>query len=198
MEKILQGIPRVVVYIDDMLVTGRSDEEHLQILEQVLARLREYGLRSKKETCSFMMPSVEYLGYILDKDGLRATPAKVEAITSAPEPRNVPELRSFLGLVNYYGKFICHMSTVTQPLNQLLCKGVPWKWTKRCQQAFQELKGQLASTDVLVHYNPDLPLKLDCDASSYGVGGVLSHVFPTGVERPIAYASSYLVGRLSV
>ena len=135
---------------------------------------------------------MEYLGYIVDKDGLRATPAKVEAITSAPEPRNVPELRSFLGLVNYYGKFICHMSTVTQPLNQLLCKGVPWKWTKRCQQAFQELKGQLASTDVLIHYNPDLPLKLDCDASSYGVGAVLSHVFPTDVERPIAYASRTL------
>ena len=154
-----------------------------------MARLQEYGLRLKKEKCS---PSVEYLGYIVDKDGLRTTPAKVEAITSAPEPRLVHELRSFLGLVNYYGKFICHMSTVTQPLNQLLCKGVPWKWTKRCQQAFQELKGQLASTVVLVHYHPDLPLKLDCDASSYGVGAVLSHVFPTGIERPIAYASRTL------
>ena len=122
---------------------------------------------------------MEYLGYIVDKDGLRATPAKVEAITSAPELRNVHELRSFLGLVNYYGKFICHMSTVTQPLNQLLCKGVSWKWTKRCQQAFQELKGQLVSSDMLIHYNPDLPLKLDCDAS-------------TCVERPIAYASRTL------
>ena len=140
MEKILQGIPRVVVYIDDMLITGRSNEEHLKILEQVLACLQEYGLHLKKEKCSFMRPSVEYLGYIVDMDGLRATPTKVEAITSAPEPRNVHELRSFLGLVNYYGKFICHMSTVTQPLNQLLCRGVPWKWTKRCQQAFQELK----------------------------------------------------------
>ena len=172
------------MYIDDMLVTGRSDEEHLEVLEQVLARL--------KEKYSLMRPSLEYLGYIVDKDGLRATPAKVEAITSAPEPRDVHELRSFLGLVNYYAKFICHMSTVTQPLNQLLCKGVPWKWIKRCQQAFQELKGQLVSTDVLVHYNPDLPLKVDCNASSYGVGAVLSHVFPTCVERPIAYASRTL------
>ena len=109
--------------------------------------------------------------------------------TNAPEPRNVHELRSFLGLVNYYGKFIHHLSTATQPLNQPLCKGVPWKWTRRCQQAFQELKEQLFFTDVLIHYNPDLPLKLDCDASSYGVGAVLSPFFPTGVERPIAYAS---------
>ena len=94
------------MYIDDMLVTGHSNEEHLEILQQVLARLQEYGLCLKKEKCSFMRPSVEYLGYIVDKDSLRATPAKVEAITSTPEPRNVHELRSFLGLVNHYGKFI--------------------------------------------------------------------------------------------
>ena len=140
MEKILQGIPYVVAYIDDILATGRHDEKQLRILEQVLAHLQEYGLRLKKEKCSFMKSSVEYLGHIVDKDGLRATPAKVKAITNAPEPRNVHELRSFLGLVNYYGKFIHHLSTVTQPLNQLLCKGILWKWTRRCQQAFQELK----------------------------------------------------------
>ena len=121
-------------------------------------------------------PSVEYLGYIVDKEGLHATPSKVEAITQAPEPRNLQELRSFLGLVNYYGKFIQNMSTITQPLNRLLCKGVPWKWTKQCRDAFQELKKQLASTKVLVHYNPDFPLKLG-DASAYGVGAVLSR-FP--------------------
>ena len=92
----------------------------------------------------------------------------------------------------YYGKFIHYLSTATQPLNQLLCKGVPWKWTKRCQQAFQELKEQLSSADVLIHCNPDLPLKLDCDASGYGVGAVLSHIFPTGVERTIVYASRTL------
>lgn len=140
MEKILQGILYVVVYIDDILATGRHDEKQLRILEQVLARLQEYGLHLKKEKCSFMKSSVEYLGHIVDKDGLRATPAKVKAITNTPEPRNVHELRSFLGLVNYYGKFIHHLSTVTQPLNQLLCKGILWKWTRRCQQAFQELK----------------------------------------------------------
>jgi len=94
--------------------------------------------------------------------------------------------------VNYYGKFIQHLSTITQPLNHLLCKGVPWKWTKQCQSAFQELKDQLASAKVLVHYNPDLPVKLDCDASANGIGAVLSHVFSDGVEKPIAYASRTL------
>ena len=192
MEKILQGLPRVVVYIDDILVTGRNDEEHLQTLEQVLARLQKYGLRLKREKCSFLTPSVEYLGYLVDKEGLHATAAKVEAVTQAPEPRNVQELRSFLGLVNYYAKFIHHLSTITQPLNHLLCQKVPWKWTKECQRAFLELKEQLASSEVLVHYDPQLPLKLDCDASAYGVGAVLSHVFPDGGERPVAYASRTL------
>ena len=192
MEKILQGLPGVTVYIDDILVTGRNDEEHLETLEKVLSRLQEYGLRLKREKCYFMQPSVEYLGYIVDKDGLHATPAKIEAITKAPKPRNVQELRSFLGFVNYYGKFIHQLSTLIQPLNHLLCQNVPWKWCKDCQKAFVALKEQLASSDVLVHYDPDLPLKLDCDASAYGIGAVLSHVFANGAERPIAYASRTL------
>ena len=108
-----------------------------------------------------MQQSVEHLRYIVDKDGLHATPAKVEAITKAPETRNVHELRSFLGLVNYYGKSIRHLSTLIQPLNHLLCRNVPWKWSKDCQKAFDALKKQLASSEVLVHYDPDFPLKLD-------------------------------------
>ena len=125
-----------------------------------------------------MQPSVKY---IVDKDGLHATPAKVEAITKAPEPRNVHELRSFLGFVSYYGQFIRHLSKLFRPLNHLRTQ----KWSKDCQKAFHALKEQLASSKVLVHYGPDLPLKLDCDASAYGVGAVLSHVFPNVVKRLI-------------
>ena len=125
MEKILQGLPGVTVYIDDILVTGRSDKEHLDALEKVLHRLSEYGLRLKRDKCSFMQSSVEYLGYIVDKDGLHATPSKVEAIVNAPAPEEVQELRSFLGLVNYYGKFIhpppFHYSSTTQPSTLSAC-----------------------------------------------------------------------------
>ena len=135
---------------------------------------------------------MEYLGYLVDNEGLHATTAKVEAVTQAPEPRNVQELRSFLGLVQYYAKFIHHLSIITQPLNHLLCQKVSWKWTKEYQQAFLEPMEQLASSEVLVHYDPQLPLKLDCDASAYGIGAMLSHVFPDGGERPIAYASRTL------
>ena len=144
MDKILEGLPMVVVYIDDILITRRTDEEHLENLENVLTRLQRYGLRLKKEKCFLLQPSVEYLGYVIDAEGLHAaTPAKVSAIVSAPEPKNVQELRSFLGLVNYYGKFIRNMSTIAHPLNNLLKHSTSWKWTPACQHAFQQLKQKL-------------------------------------------------------
>ena len=132
-----------------------------------------------------MQPLVEYLGYIVDKDGLHATPAKIEPIVNAPAPEAVSELRSFLGLVNYYGKFIRHLSTLIQPLNNLLRQNVPWEWSVECQHAFEELKKRLASSDVLVHYEPDLPLKLDCNASSYVVLVLSYHTcFQTTLKDP--------------
>jgi hypothetical protein len=192
MEKILQGLPMVVVYIDDILISGHTNEEHLENLEKVLQRLQQYGLRLKREKCFFLQSSVEYLGYIIDAEGLHATPEKIDAIVNAPPPGNVQELRSFLGLVNYYGKFIQNLSTLAHPLNNLLRHSTAWNWNQECENAFQQLKQKLASAEVLVHYDPSLPLRLACDASAYGVGAVISHVFPNGEERPVAYASRTL------
>ncbi len=192
MEKILQGIPGVVVYFDDILVTGKNEAEHLKSLTQVLDQLKHYGLRLKRSKCKFLAPSVDYLGYRIDREGLHAMQDKITAIVNAPEPTNVHELRAFLGLVNYYGRFIKQLSTLIYPLNQLLGKRVPWVWSKACQEAFEKLKARLASPDVLAHYDMNLPLRLDCDASGYGLGAVLSHTFSDGTERPIAYASRTL------
>ena len=192
MDKILQGIPRVVVYIDDILITGSTEREHLATLGQVLTLLEQYGIRLKRSKCRFLAPEVDYLGYRIDKTGLRPLPSKLAAIQEAPEPQNTQELRAFLGLVNYYGKFMSHLSTLVHPLNRLLCKGARWVWSKECKEAFGLLKTKLASSEVLAHYDPKLPLRLDCDASPYGVGAVLSHKYPDGLERPIAYASRTL------
>ena len=177
MEKVLQGLPGVVIYIDDILVKGKTDEEHLENLAQVFSRLLDYGIRLKKSKCSFMCPSVEYLGYVVDAKGLHPMPSKVTAITMAPRPMSVKEVRSFLGLVGYYRKFFPNMSTIAQSLNQLLEQGRRWKWTEECEKSFQKLKSALASSSVLTHYNLNLPLKLDCDASHFGLGAVISHVF---------------------
>ena len=192
MEKVLQGLPGVVCYIDDVLVTGRNDEEYLRNLEEVLKRLDARGFRLKKSKCHFFKPSVEYLGYRVDAEGLHATEEKVEAILSAPTPTDERQLRSFLGLVKYYGRFVSDLATIAHPLNDLLKREHAWNWSDKCEQAFCKLKEKLASTSVLVHYDINLPLKLACDASAYGVGAVISHVMSDGSERPVAYASRTL------
>ena len=192
MDTILQGIPNVICYIDDILVTGKDDKAHLNTLAQVFERLKKHGIRMKKEKCHFMRPSVEYLGHCIDADGLHATPEKLEAVVKAPEPTNAQELRSFIGLLNYYVKFLPNLSTTLHPLNSLLQQGRPWKWSSECKHAFQDAKDTLTSSHLLVHYDPALPLKMAADASAYGMGAVISHVMPDGAERPIAYASKTL------
>ena len=169
MDSILQGVPNTICYIEDILVTGRSDKEHLKNLEEVLSRLRRYGLRLKKNKCAFMQNAVEYLGHRIDAHGVHAAPSKVEAIQHAPTPCNVTELRSFLGMINYYGKFIPNLSSLCHPLNNLLRAGQKWRWTKQCAKAFDQAKEKLSKAEVLAHYDPRLPIRLAGDASSYGI-----------------------------
>ena len=123
---------------------------------------------------------------------LHADEDKLEAIVKVPKPHNVQQLRAFLGLLNYYGKFLRNLSTVLHPLNRLLCQHVKWEWTVACQEAFDKAKLLLTQSNVLTHYNPLLPLKLAGDASSYGVGAIISHVTPDGQEKPILFASRTL------
>ena len=192
MEQALRGVPMTVVKIDDILVTGVDEEDHLRNLKSVLDILSDLGLTVNKAKCRFNEKEVEYLGFILDKNGIHTNKNKTEAIVEAPAPTNIQELQSFLGGVNYYGKFIKDMATVTAPLYELLQKDVSWKWTTRQQEAFANLKSILSGAPILMTYDSSLKLKLACDASSYGVGAVLSQVLPDDTERPIAFASRTL------
>jgi len=131
MESLLQGIPNVVVYIDDILVTGATEQEHLKTLEEVLTRLERAGLRLKKPKCLFMVPSVDFLGHKIDSQGLHPTPEKVKAVQEAPKPRNVRELKSYLGLLSYYSKFLPNLSSTLAPLYSLLKTSTPWQWTTK-------------------------------------------------------------------
>jgi hypothetical protein len=138
------------------------------------------------------MPEVEYLGHKVDAEGLHTVDAKVEAIREAPAPANVSELKAYLGMLNYYGKFLPNLSTTLAPLHKLLCKEVKWKWGQTQSEAFLESKKLLHSSRVLVHYDPGKELVLACDASPYGVGAVLSHRQKDGTDKPISYASRSL------
>ena len=192
MDTILQGLHHEQCYIDDILVTGADNEVHLRNLEEVLTRLRTQGFRVKSSKCSFFQDSVEYLGHKITSKGLHTTTKKVDAVRLAPPPKNQHELRSFLGLLHYYGKFIPNLATLIYPLNSLLKTSTPWNWSEECERAVNEAKDRLTSASVLAHYDPQLPLCLAGDASAYGIGAVISHVFPNGSERPVAYASRTL------
>ena len=169
MDSILQGIPQVLCYLDDILITRANKEEYMRNLDKVLSRLQEYGIRVNTTKCVFLQNSVDYLGHIINSEGLHTSPKKTKAIQ--PTPHNQQELRSFLGLLHYYGKFIPNLATVLHPLNELLKKGSSWNWSKDCANAFMQAKKQLSSTTVLAHYDPKLPLRLAGDASSYGIWG---------------------------
>ena len=192
MDQILQGIPYTQCILDDIIVTGEDDAEHLRNLETVFRRLSEAGLRVNRLKCNFFQEHVEYCGHGVSARGLHKTPAKIDAISDARCPVNVTELRSFLGLVNYYARFLPNLATTLHPLNELLQKGVEWRWTADCTTAFDTVKAQIASDLVLTHFDSALPVRVASDASPYGLGAVLSHVMPTGEERPIAFASRTL------
>lgn len=152
MEETLRGIPGTVVFLDDICVTGNNRQTHLANLRAVLERLRTMGFTVKLSKCSFLKPSVKYLGFIIDKHGLHPDPKKLDAIHNAPRPENVTQLKSFLGLLNYYGKFIPNLSMLLNPLHALLKKDTEWNWNARCESAFSGAKSALVSDKVLAHY----------------------------------------------
>ena len=192
LETRLAPVPRTIVRVDDILITGKDDEEHLKNLNMVLEILKKNGLRLKKEKCSFMADEVVYLGFRISKEGVATVEEKVTPILKAPEPENSSQLRSFLGMLQYYHRHLPSLASKLEPLHSLLRKDVRWKWGTEQGKAFREAKKLLSSSALLVHFNPKLPMRVAVDASAYGVGAVLSHVMENGEERPVAYASRTL------
>ena len=191
-EKVLRGIPNVVVYLDDVLIASQTEEEHWRRLDLVFQRLESAGLRVRENKCLLMQPRVEYLGHKLDRSGIRPLDDKVSAILSTPAPSNVADLKSFLGLVTYYSRFIPQRAMMLAPLYDLLRKDIGWTWGRAEEESFQECKRKLAAKTLLVHFDASRDLILTCDASSRGIGAVLAHVGDGGEELPLSFASRRL------
>lgn len=191
MENLLNDIPGCVVYIDDILITGSSDEEHLHNLRQVLNRLQDKGIKLKEDKFDFMRNEVNYLGFVISASGISPTQEKVEAIHKAKPPSNITELQSFIGMANYLRQFISNFAEITSPLYKLLRKNVSWHWGVEEQRAFVKIKASITSEQVLRHYDPNAPLELQADASSIGVGAVILQP-ENGTLKPVAYASRVL------
>jgi len=192
MDKVLQGIDKTGCIMDDIIITGDDDDDHIKNIECVMEALSRHNIQLNEKKCSFFQDSVEYFAYRIDQYGIHPTEEKLTAIKDAPKPQNKEQLKSWLGLVNYYRRFIRDMATEATVLNELLHAGKPWVWSEECDIAYQRIKDSLSSDAVLCHYNPKLPLILATDASPTGVGAVLSHVLPNGEERPIVFVSRTL------
>ena len=140
MKSLLGNLPGVLVYLNDILVSGTNHDDHLRNLNIILERLESAGLTLKKEKCVFALPLVEYLGHVIDRSGLHPSPQKVRAIKEALAPNNILELKSFIDLVNYYNKFLCNLSTLLSPFYRLLRKGVPGDGRKNKRSHLTRLK----------------------------------------------------------
>jgi hypothetical protein len=174
----------VVVYLDDILIYSPDLATHQEHLRQVFEILRREKLYCKKSKCEFLKTSVEYLGHVISDQGIQVDPKKVESIVNWPVPKDVSALRSFLGLANYYRRFIQDYAKYTEPLNKLLRKDSEYLWNEDCQGAMDFLKEKLSSAPILRSADHSLPFQVTTDASDYAVGAVLSQE-----GRPVAYES---------
>jgi hypothetical protein len=177
----------VVVFIDDILVFSGKEEEHEEHLRLVLQKLRQYKLYAKFSKCDFWLREVSFLGHIITDGGIVVDPSKVQDVLNWNQPKNVPEIRSFLGLAGYYRRFIEGFSKIVKPLTSLLEKGKEFKWDDKCQACFEELKKKLTTAQVLIMPYIHKGFDVYCDASRQGLGCVLMQE-----GKVAAYASRQL------
>ena len=196
MSQVFSGLTykTVIVFMDDIICFSRDVNSHIRDLSQVFDRLRSANLRAKPSKCVFGANSVKYLGHILSSTGILPDPTKTKVIDNFPVPRNQKHVRSFLGIANYYRRFIPGYSTIASPLTKLLCKNVDFVWTETCDKVFREIKSALVKPPLLAF--PDMREKflVTTDASQSAIGFILSQKDENGREHPISYGGRSLRG----
>ncbi|KAK3098958.1 hypothetical protein FSP39_024697 [Pinctada imbricata] len=191
MSEEVAGLPGVLCHMDDILISGKNQEEHDNNLERVLQKIEAAGL-TLNDKCVFSAESIKYLGHIIDRNGIRADPDKVRAINDMRAPTNVSELCRFLGMVNQLSKLMPNLAETTKPLRDLLRRENQWYWDETQQSSFENIKRELCSTPILAHYDPSRQTIISSDSSSYGLGAVLIQKQEDESYRPIAFASRSL------
>lgn len=178
-----------LAYMDDILIPGRDFEEELERLEDAFKLLRDAGLTLNLKKCNFFKEELEYLGYEISVSGIRPGKGKIIAVEQFPTPRNVHEVRQFIGLASYFRKFIKNFAIIARPLTDLTRKECTWCWDTDQQSSFKELKDALIQRPLLGIYDPSNETYLHTDASKHGLAGILIQKSETGLIKPIAYYS---------
>jgi hypothetical protein len=177
----------VVVFIDDILIYSKNEEEHAKHLRIVLTRLRQHQLYAKFSKCAFWLEEIQFLGHVLSANGIAVDPGKVKDILECKPQTTVHQVQSFLGLAGYYRRFISDFSKVVKPITSLLKNDTKFNWSSRCNEAFEQLKVLLTTAPVLAQPDIEKPFDVYCDTSGSGLGCVLMQE-----GRVIAYASRQL------
>jgi len=164
---------KVAVFIDDVIVGTETEEEHNELVVEVVKRLEENDLYVKLEKCKWKVREVEFLGVVIGPEGIRMEKEKVKGVLEWPTPKCVKDVQKFLELANYYHQFIEGFATVARPLHDLVKKDKRWEWTERQEKAFQELKEQFTKKPVLAAPDIDKKIRMEVDALDYVTGGVL-------------------------
>lgn len=182
----------VLVYIDDVLIFSKDFSTHLRDIAQVFSKLREAGLTLQPSKCHFAVKQLKFLGHVISRHGVEVDPEKTKAVNEFPVPRKQKHVRSFLGMANYYRKFIHNYAKIATPLNALLRHDVRFQWTSECQTAFETLKSALISAPILSYPDPQKSFILTCDASDKAIGYYLSQQSSDKKEHVIAYGGKAL------
>ena len=193
MESVLRGMQweRAVLYLDDIIIFSKDIDTHMDRIQEVFKRLQDANLKLKPSKCHFFKEQVEFLGHVVSKDGVATDPKKIEAVKEWRTPRNVKEVRSWLGMTGYYRRFMHGYAEIAKPLHDLTRKEEKFMWTKERDTAFVNLKKCLITAPILGYPDSREPFILDTDASGCSIGGVLSQI-QDGQERVIAYGSKVL------
>ena len=183
--------PHVYAYLDDIIVVAETFEEHKRCLKTVLERLVAAGLSLNPEKCVFCKPEVAYLGFLVNRDGTRPNPAKVEPIKNYPTPKNLRDVRKFQGMASWYRRFIPNYATIAEPITRLTKKNYKFEWLEEQQHAFELLKAMIMLAPTLQRPAPNSPFIVQTDASDVGLGAVLLQEVE-GLERVLEFASRVL------